>query len=138
MINKNDDYYKWKREYKLKQKQDKKDVLRRAFLVFGSIIIFGVLIFYWSKGSFQFIGNETNEVEAYEILINDYHIGKGYYKPRLTIKYKHNNKTYIQYKNIDDSSKHKPSGDNEVVYVSAIVTYSVNNPENAKVRLIFN
>lgn len=138
MNQKNDDFYKWKRGFKQQQKQDRRDLLRRAFLVFGSIIVVGILFFYWSKGSFQFIGRETNEVEAYEILIKDYHIGKGFYILRLTIKYRHNHKTYVTYKNINNSSKHKPTGDNDAVYVSANVTYAVNNPKNCRVRLIFD
>lgn len=132
------EYSKWKKRYEIQNKQHRKNLIVRTTLFFGGIILVSVFIYYWSIGSFQFIGKETKEVEAKNVIIKNFHIGKGRYIPRVTIDFEHNFNIYTTYQNIYDSHKHKPIDGGDTVYVSAFVTYDIENPKNCKVRLVYN
>ncbi|MFY0604842.1 MAG: hypothetical protein JXQ93_12960 [Flavobacteriaceae bacterium] len=132
------DFTEWKKKHQLKRKEDWKNLITRGILVFGGIICISVFVYFWAIGSFQFLGKETIEVEASSVIVNDYHIGRGNYIPRLTVEYIYNSKIYTTYKNITDASKHQPTDGGDTIYVSAFVTFDVDNPNNCRVRLIYN
>ncbi len=135
-------YQKWKEQYELDKKKDRKHLYQRGILVFGGIVLISTFIYLWSAGHLQFIGKETKEVEGTITKIADYHIGRGNYIPRLTIEYFHENTLYTAYENIRKSGEAARSAGYSSdfqgeILVRAFVTYDVDNPNNCRVRLAF-
>ena len=119
-------YETWKKGYTKQLKKEKKLNIQRTILVsaiIGFIAIFAYLI--WID-ELRFLGRETEKINAVIIKTGLYHIGKGYYKQRVTYQFEFQGQNHIGRFNAGRRLGFQQKGD------SVRVKFVTSNPEISK------
>jgi len=87
-------FKKWKNDFLIRRKKEKISDVKKTLASILIIIFLFVIVYNWYTGELQFIGKNTEFVEAMVVNTQMYPVGKGYYKQLVTYEFKYDGKTY--------------------------------------------